>query len=207
LNDRCAAGKPPKSPTRCTISLFTSVPARIHGGRRLVMTSKIREALERNITHLPCLRIYQFLRKWGVEFPPVRRPRGMKRRPVGKCFSNAARIVQRYENEVDANPYLYAEGLALDRDGMLFEHAWCVRDGFAIDPTLEHPEQNEYLGIIVPNRLLARLQNINRVFDVLTYASGQVFMQRWDPCSRQVHSSAHPGCHRLRRTARARVHR
>ena len=142
--------------------------------------SEIRDALDRAINWQPHLRIYCFLAKWGTEFEPMPRPKGVRLGAKKKCFSNAARVVQADDNEIASNPFEYAEGLTIGPEGRLFEHAWCVRDGFAIDPTLRDPMSHGYLGIVVPIQLLRRLQNVNEVYDVLTYQSGQDFMQRWD---------------------------
>ena len=109
------------------------------------------------------------------------RPKGIRRGPQKKCFSNAARVVRAADNEAAENPFEYAEGLAIGPDrGMPFEHAWCVREGIAMDPTLQDPMSFGYLGIVVPMKLLWRLQNTNRVFDVLGYQAGQDFMKKWD---------------------------
>lgn len=84
-------------------------------------------------------------------------------------------------NAAASNPFEYAEGLALSSDsGVLFGHAWCARDGVAVDPTLRDPMRYEHLGIIVPTKLLRRLQNTKQVFDVLSYQAGQDSMQRRD---------------------------
>lgn len=71
---------------------------------------------------------------------------GMRMTPK-MCFKNAIRLAER-------KGYRYAEGYALSgtllTSGIVFpvEHAWCVdRDGNAVDPTWEDPENSHYLGI------------------------------------------------------------
>ena len=141
------------------------------------MLSRIRSELARASKWQPNLLIYTFLSRWGVEFTPTALPDGVERGRPKRCFVNAAELVLGTRNHAG---YAYAEGLVLTRSMMLVEHAWCVKGGFAIEPTLKSVNECEYLGIVVPDKLLMRHQSEYRSFGVLRYEHGQKFMKRWD---------------------------
>jgi hypothetical protein len=69
-------------------------------------------------------------------------PEGSERMERQQCFYNGFRLV----TELDLN---YAEGVA--RSGRFTTwHAWGVTDdGLVVDPTWDHPEENQYFGIAV----------------------------------------------------------
>lgn len=64
-----------------------------------------------------------------------------ERGELGKCYRNASEYADRRAGGV------YVEGLAMTANtfGIHFEHAWCVREGTAVDPTWS--DGMAYLGV------------------------------------------------------------
>lgn len=90
---------------------------------------------------------YQAVRERGREFPPISRPKGIRKRRDKACFWNALHVaMQRPE-------YGYTEGFALTADAPAWlHHAWVVdEDGQAIDVTWKTPGLR-YVGVTLTLR-------------------------------------------------------
>lgn len=83
-------------------------------------------------------------------------PRGIKQGIAKQCFKNAALLALGNPDE-----FTYCEGWAQvpGLQEATTHHAWCLdRKGNVVDPTWEHEEGNEYLGI--PIKVMALNQNM-----------------------------------------------
>ena len=85
--------------------------------------------------------IEDFVLTYGREFPFAVLPAGVRKRRLGRCFSNAWQLV-----ESNPGKYIYVEGFALSIIPM--EHAWCIdRQGNIIDPTWHDGRGSQYFGV------------------------------------------------------------
>lgn len=89
------------------------------------------------------------------EFPPTRRPTGMRKRADKACYRNA-QLMATVDSRYDA--FVYAEGLALavlaGEPITWVHHAWFVDpDGNAVDPTWKAPGRR-YVGRVIPSALV-----------------------------------------------------
>ena len=67
---------------------------------------------------------------------------------LGQCYDNATQMMSK--------GYEYVEGYCIrKRDGLKFGHAWNVdKDGTHVDFTFDIPEQYDYFGIVIPDKLV-----------------------------------------------------
>ena len=66
-----------------------------------------------------------------------------------ECYHNAKRVIMRLEGYRTAT---YVEGFAATVLGIAVEHAWVVREGRIIDPTLPEHVEEYFPGIVVDGR-------------------------------------------------------
>jgi hypothetical protein len=114
-----------------------------------------------------------FVADFGEEFRGHKRPRNLRVGPKKKCFGNAADLAtgnKRYE---------YVEGYVRGPPISHFLHAWCVSGDRVVDPTLEDPENYEYLGVRVPTRLLISILAKQKHYGLFTGSCGEEFMTDW----------------------------
>lgn len=85
--------------------------------------------------------IEDFVLAYGRQFPSQPFPKHVRKRRLGRCFSNAWQLV-----ESNPGAYTYVEGFALYYIPM--EHAWCVdRSGHVVDPTWHDGRGSQYFGV------------------------------------------------------------
>jgi hypothetical protein len=108
---------------------------------------KIEEALKNRVDQMrginyPAILEHTVLAK-GVKCKPARLPHGIKRGVPRHCFMNAYRLAAHYDLT-----YVEGFGIPMGLEGFAVLHAWCVNDfDEVVDPTWDHPEHNQYLGI------------------------------------------------------------
>lgn len=98
---------------------------------------------------LVLLEIELILKKIGKNFNVTKGKSDRRKYKEGKCYPNSVHIM----NE---KGYGYVEGYVTNKqDGDTFSHAWNVDDlGNHLDFTLEHPENYDYFGIIIPEKVV-----------------------------------------------------
>ena len=72
------------------------------------------------------------------------RAKRLVRARVGQCYLSAFRLVQQIPEYANAE---YVEGMAVNRNGMAFEHGWVEKDGVIVDPTLPANELMYFPGL------------------------------------------------------------
>jgi hypothetical protein len=93
--------------------------------------------------------LYDFVLRYGKVYGGEPLPKRYIRRAPKACFYNARGLV------LAAKGLEYCEGYVLRADlGIPIHHAWAVKAGKVIDPTLRDPENCEYLGITFDRRYL-----------------------------------------------------
>jgi hypothetical protein len=119
--------------------------------------------------------IDSFIQKYGQTFQGVPLPGEIRKGTKKQCYSNALRLA------LDDELLTYAEGYVRTPEKFCVLHGWCVKDGNAIDPTLNHPEQCDYFGILIPMRMIAEDMNENRTSGILTPKNKNVaeFIDSW----------------------------
>lgn len=96
---------------------------------------------------------------------------------------------QCYENATHLHVGTYAEGYMWRGDlPILIQHAWRVLDGKVIDPTLDRPEECQYMGIELDAGELFKELDRNKVYGVLDFGHGinHEFMFKRDPELRAI---------------------
>ena len=132
----------------------------------------VRSALEASV-HFARDRsaVEQFVLRYGQTFTPI--SHGVPRGPEKKCFSNAADLVS------SDRRYSYAEGFSAAAGMPPFIHAWCTRDGFALDPTLKRTHRYAYLGVVIPRQILFDALEQQGHYGILTGSRAATFMEEW----------------------------
>ncbi len=117
----------------------------------------------------------KFILEFGQYFPGGPLPPGIRRGHPKECYANAAALALKDDSEL-----LYAEGYAYNNELQWpFVHAWCVVDGRVVDNTLHHPEDFDYLGILIPKKMLIENERETGTYGVLTGELGPKFMADW----------------------------
>lgn len=97
-----------------------------------------------------------YVAKYGQRFESAPLPDDVAKGAFGECYRNASILVAMREN------LRYAEGIATVKgmDGLSFLHAWAVDSkGRVVDPTWDHPEDNQYFGVVYDReKYLAHIQ-------------------------------------------------
>jgi hypothetical protein len=140
------------------------------------MTTRIREALKRSLACGMAPK-YAFMCQHGQVFEGSQRPAWVEQGRPKRCYENADALAWHTMNH-DV-PCCYTEGFAMGRDGSLFDHAWCVRDGRVIDPTLRDIIGHEFIGVVVPLRILWLHQVEFKYFGCFHGKRGEQFIDRW----------------------------
>lgn len=97
---------------------------------------------------LVLLEIELILKKLGGAFNVTKGKSDRRKYKEGNCYPNSVRIM----NE---KGYGYVEGYVTNKQGGdTFGHAWNVDCGTHLDFTLEHPENYDYFGIIIPKEVV-----------------------------------------------------
>ncbi len=139
------------------------------------MSDRIKTSLHRSVELFPHERtiIESFVLDYGQSFERVPLPEGAIQGEPKACFMNAALLA------LDDDRFMYAEGYAASDRMPEFLHAWCVRDGKAIDLTLDPSEQYEYFGIPIPTPMVVEAMNETQHYGILTALNVETFIDRW----------------------------
>lgn len=98
----------------------------------------------------------------GHEFEPAALPSDLRRGVPKQCYANAGNLA------LGRPDLVYCEGFALKAGLFPMHHAWCVDPcGRVVDPTWEHPEANQYLGVALSSRFLMEHLDETGVWGIL----------------------------------------
>lgn len=140
----------------------------------------------------PMCPLERFLLRYGSLHQTQALPKGIERMPYGECFENATSLaIER--------GWLYAEGIALHKGLIPMTHGWCLdKNVTVVDPTWNHPEDNEYFGIALTVEEVVREQFQWGYHGILDSPNGPNldFMKRWAATRPQK-----VGCHELGKTS------
>lgn len=101
--------------------------------------------------------VARFIIERGVDFEPVQRPKGVRKRRDRNCYINAQTcVLEGCQREIFRGAQ-YVEGYACPSGGALvpIKHGWITLDGVhAVDVTWREPGVL-YRGIVIPSKALA----------------------------------------------------
>lgn len=119
--------------------------------------------------------ISKFILEFGQCFAGQPLPPGIEKGHLKECYSNAAALA--LKDDADA---IYAEGYAYNSELQSpFLHAWCVQGARVIDNTLRHPEDYEYLGVLIPKKILIENLRETGTYGVFAGELGPKLMENW----------------------------
>lgn len=115
--------------------------------------------------------VARFVIERGVDFEPVQRPKGVRKRRDRNCYINAQTcVLEGCVREIFRGAQ-YVEGYAIPSGGALvpIKHGWITLDGVhAVDVTWQEPGAF-YRGVVIdPKTLAERVLRIDAMGEMLT---------------------------------------